>query len=432
MKELLAGKLLKFTGFKSKRPTAEIQLPPQLKHCIALDGGVTPSVILVDMGKGSIMKFSDKGTIFEKIGMLKLTEKTSDPYKGTAGQHISMDKINDGYYVKRSWSGWSRVDGVTGKIQRGFGWRVSQISIGPDSNIYYRHLQKPVTRIDYKTRKPVAFPATGKAEPEGEVGYEKSWEKKDGYGARGFYVAQNGNIYYMKKNYVAVWSADGKLINKSLIKTDGMPCGVAADRKGNVYIGVNFKHNNQNYPEELMGKVKAAITKKGDPFYNWYPVMYGSLIKFSPDGGSVRILKKGEKAPEGVVEGVYGLGQPSYVTGSQWMHTGLSPIWSGHPTCQCVVPRFDIDGFGRIFIPDAAQFCVKVLDEQGNLITRFGQYGTLDSQGKGSMIPEPAIPFGFPTQVGISTNGLYVLDRLNMRVVKVKLGYTAEETCKVR
>jgi hypothetical protein len=95
----------------------------------------------------------------------------------------------------------------------------------------------------------------------------------------------------------------------------------------------------------------------------------------------------------------------------------------------CESPRFDVDGFGRSFFPDACQFRVGVIDTAGNEICWFGSYGNQDSAGPNSDIPTPDIPLYWPQAVAVGDDALYIGDRLNRRIVRVKLTYKAEATC---
>ena len=95
--------------------------------------------------------------------------------------------------------------------------------------------------------------------------------------------------------------------------------------------------------------------------------------------------------------------------------------------CVCKEARFDLDGFGRLYVPDVLNFCVRVYDNAGNVIATLGHYGNSDSAGAGSAIPDPAIPLGWPMTVGVNRAGrLYVGDVLNQRIVRVDLAYAAE------
>jgi hypothetical protein len=54
--------------------------------------------------------------------------------------------------------------------------------------------------------------------------------------------------------------------------------------------------------------------------------------------------------------------------------------WNAVGACACTRPRFDVDGFGRLYLPDALTFSVSVRDNADNEIVRFGAYGNYDCQ----------------------------------------------------
>ena len=189
-------------------------------------------------------------------------------------------------------------------------------------------------------------------------------------------------------------------------------------------------------------------------------MLYGSILKFGPEGG--KILPEREscaaartKDPEDqkkcrrhwgvdrsirregsvVCNHAWG-GKEILVQGARWIFPGASPqpCWYDRPIlymCTCDSSRFDVDGFGRVFFPDACQFRVGVLDTNGNLIAWFGSYGNMDSAGPASTVPNPEIAFCWPWLVCVEDGHAYVGDRLNRRVVAVKVDYAAQETCSV-
>jgi hypothetical protein len=91
----------------------------------------------------------------------------------------------------------------------------------------------------------------------------------------------------------------------------------------------------------------------------------------------------------------------------------------GGPGCACRNGRFDLDDFGRLFVPDAVGGRVEVLDGNANTIARFGRRGQADEGGT---------ELGWGTQVAVSDGACYVADYLRYRVVRVKLNYDAQET----
>ena len=91
-----------------------------------------------------------------------------------------------------------------------------------------------------------------------------------------------------------------------------------------------------------------------------------------------------------------------------------------------------MDPFGRVFFPNCGQFRVEVVDTNNNRMVHFGKYGNQDSGGKDARVKKPAIPMAWPMTVAVSDTHAYVGDRINQRVVRVRLNYAAQETCAVR
>jgi hypothetical protein len=115
--------------------------------------------------------------------------------------------------------------------------------------------------------------------------------------------------------------------------------------------------------------------------------------------------------------------------------------------CACKTPRFDVDDYGRLYIPNALTCSVQVVDNEGNEIMKFGDYGNFDSQGPESgstgsppdtlstskgKSPKPAIPTAYPMTAKVSFKHIYVADEANRRVVRVDPTWKAEETCEVK
>ena len=59
-----------------------------------------------------------------------------------------------------------------------------------------------------------------------------------------------------------------------------------------------------------------------------------------------------------------------------------------------------------------------------------GRYGNQDS-GPAGRVKKPPIPLAWPTYVAVSDDHAYVNDTVNLRVVRVKLAYHAQETCPI-
>ena len=121
-----------------------------------------------------------------------------------------------------------------------------------------------------------------------------------------------------------------------------------------------------------------------------------------------------------------------------WFYGGIGWHGKNHGLgCGCRNTRFALDYFGRCFAPEMDHYSVAVLDTNGNVILRVGQYGNVDD-GKPLIAaggpPSPRSIGGDETAlmhgayVATQTDRrLFVADIGNYRVVSVKLGYHAEE-----
>jgi hypothetical protein len=138
--------------------------------------------------------------------------------------------------------------------------------------------------------------------------------------------------------------------------------------------------------------------------------------KFTPKGGNFQRGPDGWQA-EGAIARYAGC---SPISGS-WNSTGS--------VCHCTRPRFDVDPYGRLHIPNAFTYRVSVRDNADNEVLQFGAYGNFDAQGPKSQEPKPEIPLGWPIFAGATDKHVYVGDCLNHRVVRVDKTFAAEETC---
>ena len=192
--------------------------------------------------------------------------------------------------------------------------------------------------------------------------------------------------------------------------------GVRVDLQGNIYVGM------------IVGSQTA---RKGFEKNDGYKHCTGCVFKFGPEGGCVQ-------GPADMMLG-------KSAEGATAVYAGLSPF--SHPSmgttcCVCRIPRFDVDRYGRLVIPNATGNFVLFMDNAGNEIATFGAYGNADSQyvnsntaagkaGKPS-VAVPEIPLAWPNGAGITDKHIYVLDVYSRRVVRTDLTWAAEETCAVK
>jgi hypothetical protein len=149
----------------------------------------------------------------------------------------------------------------------------------------------------------------------------------------------------------------------------------------------------------------------------------GTILKFGPQGAA-------RKVP--VDSGGRG-GDPLGYQDTLALYPGCGPIsgWRCDGACACTKPRFDVDAYGRLYIPNAITFSVSVRDIAGHEILTLGHYGDFDAQGPGSAEPQPEIPLGWPVAVGATDRAIYVGDCLNHRIVRVDRVFRLEETVAV-
>jgi hypothetical protein len=184
--------------------------------------------------------------------------------------------------------------------------------------------------------------------------------------------------------------------------------GIRVDLKGNIYVGMMYRE-------------KTPTPPKGFEKDQAYRVSVGSVVKFGPEGGTM----PGERAAQ----------LASKLEGVLQTYPGLAPYSSategfgGNTCCVCRAPRFDLDRYGRLALPNAITSSVLLYDNAGNLIAEFGKYGNFDSQyvnpnteaGKAGKptVAVPEIPMAWPTGAGFSEDHIYVNDTQNRRAMRL-------------
>jgi hypothetical protein len=210
------------------------------------------------------------------------------------------------------------------------------------------------------------------------------------------------------------------------------------DLAGNVYVGMRLWPKGAAIPEPF-AKDKA---------YQW---TVGCAVKFSPAGGQVCAGKgwgsdpfdgaKPSPGAAGLAMSLLPRKTDVFVQGATAAYPGLAPFshagFGGNTCCVCRVPRFDVDAYGRLALPNAVSHSVLLLDNAGNEILQFGRYGNFDSQyrpagGDRPVVATPDVPLGWPTGAGFSAGHIYVNDTYCRRVVRVDRTYAAEKTCPIR
>jgi len=314
------------------------------------------------------------------------------------------DPLTDDVYVNNGWNRLTRYNGLTGESQT-LAEGAIDLAIGPDRNLYMigrKGWKEPIYRCNLQLE-PIPFTATGTPTAAKEIygRYGIGWSNK------GLAVAADGRIfvrhmYEWTKYHVLVFSPDGSLEQHDRVAggivgpVDGQTGGLRVDRQGNIYISM------AGHPRD--SKLKARRFE-------------GCVVKVAASGGGL-VTQQGS---------VPGMAFPNqFFEGAIAVYPHLAPR-QDPSGCVCKEARFDIDDYGRIYIPNVIDFCVRVFDNAGNLIHHFGRYGNADSTGKDGQEKSPAIPLGWPMTCGVNRHGrVYITDVLNHRIVRADLFYEKE------
>jgi hypothetical protein len=223
-----------------------------------------------------------------------------------------------------------------------------------------------------------------------------------------------GRFSDSKSTCLHVWDKQGKVKFQDIVSGCPQTDGVFLDINNNVYMmAVPARQiNNKELDDGMSSTLIKFKTQKG---------------KFLSMGGEVPL--PAEQAPKRSKE-LYGLWVENY----EWIYGGVGLGGFNAKTngggCACWFARFKLDYFARSFAPEPMQYSVAVLDSNGNLITRIGRYGNVDSAGPKSKEPLGGDEVGLfhPCFVGALTDKkIFISDIGNERIVSVKLGYNTEK-----
>ena len=447
-------KLIKLKSWKKPELMAESAPVHTYVMQIAVDDGVSPSLVWVANGDGpgSLQKLSgkdlslmaqwqDDGTTLSNprqdsgMPILNIDPETGHVYVeddaryrhkkfGTVyrlDQQGNILKTWDPYWIDIEESNILSPWGAT-NLERGFPHPEEPLFIdsvfAKDGRVYRWKLGDDgvsILRFD-RAGKPVPFSSTGSHEllvdpfPIKGRFYEKAHLNKqltcwwDVYS--GMDVDSEGNIYYAKKQDRYVESGmmlPCYALHRQLDVYDSTGKlkqkalldltsvkGIQVDKEGYLYI-VHIPADG-NPPEKRIDRAKARAPKR-------YPMRAFALSKFAPTGGEP-IWSQPWDGNSGV---------------------GMVPP---NPHCICSTHRVNqaLDDKGYIYM--ATKHSIQVVDTKtGKVVGEFGTYGNVDCKGKDSAYPNPELPFGTISSLAVWKDKLFVLDVLNRRLVKLNISY---------
>ena len=350
------------------------------------------------------------------------------------------------YYRRNPWNDWRRgetPDGKPAKV-KGLLYSTGDIAFGSDGLIYPIHWGWVTRRLD-RSWKPAPFPTTGRHGIRTPLRNSKQLNAEgfgDGMGPDSPCLGLDGKLYRFASHpdtgyaRVHVWGRDGKLESSGVFPFSRIRHGsvIRVDREGCLYVAIN------GLPEGY--KAPAALEKKH------YRQFSGTLVKLrlkgrwtelgaKPDPQAGKVPADAKTRAAGVVLDTWTTtwsGNPrwGYVYSSQggkatirpakafvhdveWAAPGIS--WITPPgNCACNGPWFDMDRFGRLYVPDPALSRVRVLDSGGNGIAELaGKFGNLF--------------IARPIRVAVAGDLFAFWDAANLRVLSAKLEYSASKTC---
>jgi len=443
--------IVKFSGFKDAKQVAVLDL--------GTDAGATPQMALSPVGDGAVLWISglrDGLLAIEDIGgELRQKKMSFTPRLDVPADwnRLAVDHDRDEIYISNGTTRVWRYSGKTGEggilKKDGKDFLANDLAVGYDGNLYVRVSGKwdgsaadysgPFWRLD-RELDPVPFSGTGT-----HVLTPYIYSRYGiGFAERGVGVGPKGESYvsfmYRWVAYaVAGFGPDGKPLAgkhlqgqfpgkgkypKGLTSAIIGPlpqanAGIRVDLAGNVYVGLLYWPPDAPLPAGF--KVDRVWTDT-----------VGAVVKFDPKQG-------------GAMSGDDGAQRAKAITGALNVYPGLAPFskagLGGNTCCVCRGPRFDLDRYGRLALPNAVTCSVLLYDNAGNLIAQIGRYGNFDSryvnphsaEGKKGKptVTVPDIPLAWPTGAGLSEDHLYVNDTYARRVVRVDRTFAVEETCEV-
>ncbi|MFH0980555.1 MAG: hypothetical protein V2A79_03335 [Planctomycetota bacterium] len=427
------GKLLRFASWKGGA-RGELALAKNAVHVLAVDASAEPAVLWMgsarESGTGELIRIEDGETLRPEVVAASRASGLVRP------MYITADREREEIYV-RDWA-----HGKMLRLKAGGGapealpFDAAEVAIDREGRVYAitggYQVDAKVARFT-REGQPAPFAGDGNA-----ITIPGTIRGGHMRGVRGLTIAPDGDLYALRfqghqdkdKDWdtvvLDVYGPDGKAKRQNVVTLTAGAGGVRVDRAGNIYVSEHLM------PKDL--PIPAAFSTLPPAERRPYGGICGSILKFGTAGGKATWYQK--NPPE---EGVSAIGfvyaQPQgffRITGElRGIFPGIAPVGQGKMGlgCTCFTSRFDMDGFDRLFVPDAARFSVRALDTEGNEIFRIGTYGNADSAGPGSKIPEPEIAFAWPAYVAVTDQAVYVSDMLNRRVLRAKLIYATMAEC---
>ncbi|PCJ52583.1 MAG: hypothetical protein COA79_23550 [Planctomycetota bacterium] len=262
--------------------------------------------------------------------------------------------------------------------------------------------------------------------------------KKKGFPGSSTKKYQPSNfIGRMRGREIHIFDKHGKLLLDDVMPGIGHTNGIGIDNDDNIYVMASGSrlNNGKPYDPTLLDDVSETIIKV-KPKNN-------KVISSGKQSVPLPLTKENfpKRNPDIVASSAQASSGRAWIEGAEWMYggVGFAGMLAGWDSggCCCWNARFELDYFARSFAPETRHFSIAVLDSNGNLITRVGQYGNVEDG-------MPSIKQGSPKsvrsiggdEVGLfhapflsvhTDKRLFIADLGNVRILSVKLNYHTEE-----
>lgn len=132
-----------------------------------------------------------------------------------------------------------------------------------------------------------------------------------------------------------------------------------------------------------------------------------------------------------------------WIDNAEWLYGGVGfSGWRTEDSCICWNARPALDLLARSFVPEVDHFSVAVLDSNGNLILRVGQYGNVDDgkpliadhgpKNTTSIGGDEVALYHAPYLSTFSDKRLFISDGGNSRILSVKMDYHVNHNTKLK
>ncbi|MFH0920693.1 MAG: FlgD immunoglobulin-like domain containing protein [Fibrobacterota bacterium] len=430
--------LLKYASYSASSPSAQIALRSDGLPTLGLDRTAASAIVwagfmstVKEGGKGELWKLTDQGASFAKEVIASFT-----PNVLVRPMYIAADNLNEQVYVK-DWADNRviRISGINGVVES-VPFVAADMEIGANGDIY------AYQSLGYRGGAWIKKYSHGFTPIQFSSGKDSLWfpgTVRGGHlrGVRGVDIGPGGDIYVLHyfgyqdltpqwdRVHLTIFDSAGNLKADSVVNWYYSGAGggcVRVDKQGDIFVTEHLIPDSISQYSGLTTDEKnewsALVTSS---LYNAKNHVFGSLLRFSSAGGIINYTNsKTRPTTTGFIGWTQTWNGIEYYTVDQmsWIYPfSPTPIGPKGTGCTCFNPRFDMDKFGRLFLPDFAHFRVNVLDNEGNKIYHFGNYGNMDAQG---------LSYAWPAYLAVTDKAVYVSDMVNRRVVRALIDYQTQ------